>query len=285
MKKVSIIFGYLFSICVLACLFAYPLYLMTGADLESLVSRTILLNAVILFYPLCLLLKIQDFSSLGFSRSRILTTLTKSIMLGIVMLAPISIFFIFCGYRFWEATTGSLLSPLITIVSALISGILIGVIEETLFRGLIQSQLSKVLGIIWAILIVNLIYSSAHFLQVPDSIVHSQINWFSGFVTLKDAFANLSNFKLFADSWVALLLAGIFLSIVRIRSNNLWWCIGIHAGWVMHIKLIKAFTGRNIDADCSYLASDYDKYIGELSALWILIVLTIWFMISKRNHI
>ena len=55
MTKVSIIFGYLLSICVLACIFAYPLYLVTGAELESLVSRTILVNAVILFYPLCLL--------------------------------------------------------------------------------------------------------------------------------------------------------------------------------------------------------------------------------------
>ena len=284
MTKVSIIFGYLLSICVLACIFAYPLYLVTGAELESLVSRTILVNAVILFYPLCLLLKIHDFSSLGFPPSPILSTLTKSLIAGFLMLAPISLFFIFCGYRFWEGSSGSLLSLLITIVSALISGILIGIIEETLFRGLIQSQLSKALNIIWAVLIVNLIYSSAHFLQVPDSISHSQVHWYSGFITLKDAFSNLANFNLFADSWIALLLAGIFLSIVKIRSNNLWWCIGIHAGWVMHIKLIKAFTERNIDAECSWLASDYDKYIGELSAIWILIVLAGWLIISKKMN-
>ena len=283
MARVSIIFGYLVSICVLACLLAYPLYLITGAELDRIVSRTILVNAVILCYPLCLLLKIPDIASLGFSTSHVFSTISKSVVAGIVMLAPISLYFVYCGYRFWEPSESSFLFLITTIVAALISGLLIGIIEETLFRGVIQSQLSKALNVIWAILIVNILYASAHFLQASDLALSSQTHWYSGFIILKEAFSNLANFEQFSDSWLALLLAGIFLSMVKIRSNNLWWCIGIHAGWVMHIKLIKAFTARNIDASCSSLASDYDKYIGELSSLWILIVIICWLMIIKRK--
>ncbi len=97
MARVSIIFGYLVSICVLACLLAYPLYLITGAELDRIVSRTILVNAVILFYPICLLLKIPDIASLGFSTSHVFSTLSKSVAAGIVMLAPISLYFVYCG--------------------------------------------------------------------------------------------------------------------------------------------------------------------------------------------
>ena len=284
MARVSIIFGYLVSICVLACLLTYPLYLITGAELDRIVSRTILVNAVILFYPLCLLLKIPNLASLGFSTSHIFSTLSKSVGTGIAMLAPISFYFVYCGYRFWESSENSFLTLISTIVAALISGLLIGIIEETLFRGVIQSQLSKAINVIWAILIVNILYASAHFLEASDMVLSSQTHWYSGFIILNDAFSNLANFEQFSDAWLALLLAGIFLSIVKIRSNNLWWCIGIHAGWVMHIKLIKEFTARNIDASCSSLASDYDKFIGELSAVWILVILICWFIFFNKKN-
>ena len=89
-----------------------------------------------------------------------------------------------------------------------------GLIEETLFRGLIQSQLSKVFNIVLVVVIVNVIYASVHFLQVPDSVgTFSDRLVYSGFIILRAAFANLANYELFADAWLALLLAGIFLSV------------------------------------------------------------------------
>ena len=284
MARVTIIIGYLVSICILACLLAYPIYLATDADFERIVSRTILVNAVILFYPLCCLLKIHHPSDLGFIKANPITSITNSVVIGFLMLAPISMFFIYCEYRYWEPNAAALLPLVIALFSALASGLIIGLIEETLFRGVIQSQLSKVFNVVLVIAIVNIIYASVHFLQAPDSTATLQIHWYTGFIILREAFANLANYELYADAWLALLLAGIFLSMIKLRSNNLWWCIGIHAGWVTHIKLFKDLTNRSQDAECAYLASSYDNYIGELSTIWILIVLTFWFFYNRKTN-
>ena len=284
MNRVSIIVCYLCSICLLACLTAYPIYLATGAELERIVSRSILIYAVLLFYPICQLLKVPNFSSLGFKKNSITHSFSKAVPIGFLMLIPISLFFINCGYRYWETFPDSLITPLITIIFALLSGLIIGLIEESLFRGLIQTQLSAALNTFWSVIFVSAIYSSVHFLQANELNPSESIHWFSSFIILKDAFANLAIIPNQMDSWIALFLAGIFLSIVRIRTDNLWWCIGIHAGWVMHIKLFKSFTDRNSDAVCSSLASDYDKYIGELSTIWIVALIICWFLFIKFKN-
>ena len=285
MSRVSIIVVYFCVICLLGCLLAYPIFLLSGANFERIVSRTILILAVLLFYPTCRLLKINHFGSLGFSKNNIPSTALSSWLVGIAMLTPISIFFISCGFRLWEPFPQNLFDPLTIIASAIISACLIGLIEETLFRGLLQSQLSAAMNSFWAIIIVSTVYSSVHFLQAPEFDPTHTIHWYSGFTLLSSAFANFGNVYSFWDAWIALFLAGLFLSLVRLRTNNILWCIGIHAGWVTHIKVYKKFTDRENSAQCSSLASDYDNFIGEFSAAWILLILLIWAFLLYRQSL
>ena len=178
----------------------------------------------------------------------------------------------------------NLWGPTATILSAIFAGILVGLIEETILRGLLQSQLNKLMTVSLSIIVVNVIYSSVHFLQVPEALASDVIHWYSGFTVLATAFSSLLNVELIWDSWIALFLAGVFLSIVRVRAN-LFWCIGIHAGWVAHIKVFKAFTDRDKDASCAIYASEYDNYVGEFSTLWLIIILATWgiiHLIQKR---
>ncbi len=285
MTRLAIIIAYFCSICVIGCLLAYPIYLVSGANFERIVSRTILILAVLLFYPTCRLLKINSYASLGFNKDNLTATIAQSWLVGFIMLMPISIFFLSCAFRLWEPFPETLIEPLIILATAIISGLVIGLIEEALFRGLLQSQLSAAMNSVWAVLIVSVIYSSVHFLQAPDFDSSQAVLWNSGFIMLSSAFANFANINLFIDAWVALLLAGIFLSIVRLRTNNLFCCIGIHAGWVAHIKIIKSFTERDNFASCGKYASQYDNYIGELSAVWILLVLLSWAAIIYQRKV
>jgi len=287
MKQLAIITGYFFTICVLGCLIAYPIYLIIGSDFERVVSRTILFLAVLLFYPTCKCLKIKNIASIGWKKSHAAHSLTKSWILGFIMLMPISMIYYSCGFRFLESTSVTFFIFASALLSAIISGLLIGIIEESIFRGLFQSQLSQSMNLTLTIIIVSVIYSSVHFLESSDNLNDLQIEWHSGFVLLASAFANLGNIYLFIDAWIALFLAGIFLSLVRIQTNNLVWCIGIHAGWVAHIKLFKEFTDRNDTASCASLASHYDNYVGELSILLIATILFIWMIVhmyNKSNH-
>ena len=283
MKQIAIITGYFITICIVGCLLAYPLYLVTGANFERIVSRTILILAVLLFYPACKCLNVGNMTSLGWVKTNAVKALTQSWALGFIMLLPISLVYFGCGYRVLEPTPITLTLLLSAFLSAALSGILIGLIEESVFRGLLQSQLSQSMNTITVIIIVSVIYSSVHFLQAPEHLSDQPIKWYSGFTMLSAAFANFKFIDTFIDAWIALFLAGIFLSLIRSQTKNLLWCIGIHAGWVTHIKLFKEFTDRDNSASCSYLASSYDNYVGELSTLLIIAILIVWRIIYKRN--
>lgn len=283
MRQIAIITGYFFTICVLGCLLAYPIYLILGSDFERIVSRTILILAVLLFYPTCQCLKVNNIASLGWRKRQAFQSLAQSWVLGFIMLLPISIIYFSCGFRIMEPTPITFVIFISTLFSAVLSGLLIGVIEESVFRGLLQSQLNQSMNIFVTIIIVSIIYSSVHFLQAPEHLSDVPIEWFSGFVLLSSAFANFGNFVAFADAWIALFLAGVFLSVVRLKTNNLVWSIGIHAGWVAHIKIFKEFTDRDNSASCASFASSYDNYVGELSTLLIAMILIVWMLIRLRN--
>jgi len=276
MVRIFIIIGYFITICVAGCLLAYPVFLLTGADFERVVSRTILVLAVLLLYPTCKWLKINSLADLGFVQSRSIQYFSQAWCLGILMLAPISAIYLMCGFRLPESASPALITVLNALVSATVSGILIGLIEESIFRGLLQSQISRYLRTFSTIIIVSIIYSSVHFLQVPEESSSNPVSWYSGFILLSSAIGHLANLTTFMDAWSGLFLAGVFLSLVRLQSDNLVWCMGIHAGWVTHIKLFKEFTDRDNSAACAGYASNYDNYVGELSSLWLVIVLVIW---------
>ncbi len=283
MSRVSIIVIYFCLICLLGCLLAYPIYIISGSDFERIVSRTILILAILLFYPTCRILKINSLSSLGFSRDNLSSIAIRSWLFGLAMLAPISISYIACGFKLWVLPTQGLFELIEIFTSAIISACFIGLIEETLFRGLLQSQLSAAMNSFWAIILINIIYSSVHFLQTPEFYTGQPIHWYSGLTLLSSAFANFNNMTDFFDGWLALFLAGLFLSLVRYRTNNILWCIGIHAGWVTHIKVLKDLTDRDSSAQCSRFASEYDNFNGELSAVLILLVLVVWSLLRYRK--
>ncbi len=287
MSRAGILIAYIFGSCLLGCLAAYPVYRVLGADFDSVVSRSILAFAVILFYPTCKALNHNILESLGFPSTGRTNVIIKAWLIGIASLIPISLFFLLCDYRAWNPFySHELLSLLMTIFSAIVSGLIIGIIEESFFRGLLQTELTNILNTTSSIIIVCLIYSSVHFLELPEGFSTQSIQWNSGFTFLLSSFSAFSQPSLIWDSWIALFAAGLFLSIVRLRTNNILWCIGIHAGWVAHIKIIKAFTDRNNEAACSSLTGSYDKYIGELSTAWVILLLVAWVMYRSRalNH-
>ena len=283
MSRLIVLLIYVFSLFFAGCLLAYPAHLIIDIDFERIVSRSVLLCAVVLFYPTLKALKIKNLGEIGWSTQSPTSTLCKAWGLGVVMLFPISLFYIVCGFRFWEPLAPSLLGPTITIITAIISGLLVGLIEETILRGFLQSQLNKVMTVVLSVIIVNLIYSTVHFLEPADTFTLTSVHWYSGYTVLAAAFSSLLQFELFWDSWLALFLAGVFLSVVRIKSN-LIWCIGIHAGWVAHLKVFKSFTDRNNEAPCMAYASDYDNYTGEFTAIWLTCLLVIWGIIELMRR-
>ena len=72
---------------------------------------------------------------------------------------------------------------------------------------------------------------------------------------------------------------------MRIRTNRIALCIGIHAGWVITIKIFKRITDTNVQSDYAFLTGSYDKVIGYLAAACIAIFIVLLLNIQTQNTI
>jgi hypothetical protein len=82
---------------------------------------------------------------------------------------------------------------------------------------------------------------------------------------------------------LALFCAGLFLAAVRlVRLDYLALCVGIHAGWVVVIKLGRRYTNPDPHVPLARLVGPYDQIIGYAAAGWITLLLAALLYLSWR---
>jgi hypothetical protein len=174
------------------------------------------------------------------------------------------------------------------LVYSLLLALIISLIEEPLFRGILITGLSKKLPVALAIIVSAVYYAALHFLSNNNVVISAQdVHLFSGFTLLGGAFANVFN-PIMLSSFLSLMTVGIFLGIVRTQiKTSLGLCIGCHACWVWQIKMSKSLFDTNMLSDYLYLVGSYDKIIGPLVTGWLIIEIVKYFVyqyyiLSKR---
>lgn len=150
------------------------------------------------------------------------------------------------------------------IIGGILSGIAIGLLEETFFRGMIYSAIKKQSGLIWAMLLSSFLYAILHFLKTQPHPTATAIQWDSGIILLPSIIDHMTSIHSL-DSMLALFIAGIFLVLVREITGSLAMSIGIHAGWVTVIKTTKYLTDNDENTSFSWLVGDYDGITGLLA--------------------
>jgi len=258
---------------ILGAAIAYPAHLFLSnwfeLDFDRVASRAVLLVAIILLLTLFKKFSFSSWQEIGYSRSGkdFVKQLCNGFSLGLLIMVPVIIGLLICGNRVvdvdWDFSVSNIASLILT---ALAAGIVIGLLEETIFRGVMLTSIQKQSTALFAIITSSSIYALVHFLE--PSITIDEPNWLSGFVLLHSA--------------LALLLAGIFLAIVKIRTHQLALCMGIHAGWVFTIKVSKRMTDSNAASEFAFLTGSYDKIIGYLAALCIVLAIIIFLNAYKR---
>ena len=172
-----------------------------------------------------------------------------------------------------------------TLSTGLLSGLAVALIEETLFRGLMHTGMRRRLGFWSTALLTAGLYASLHFVKpaAPGDLVFDTPN---ALRMIGAGIGRLNDFAPIADSFSTLLIAGIFLSMVRERSGNILWAIGIHAGWVMMIKMMKYLTNPTITAgQTSPWIGSYDNITGWLATLWLgSLALLYWYWPRTRGR-
>lgn len=268
-------------------LLAYPMHLLLAnwfeLDFARVASRCVLILAVVLFLVAFRKFGFNSWKEIGFSSThrQFWKHLLYGFMLGIVIMSPVIAGLLITKNRVidldWDWSFANFAVLLLTASAA---GLVIALIEETLFRGAMLTAIQRQSSALFAIVSTSFVYALVHFLQ-PE-IIANTINWSSGFMLLKTAFLPLLHPIQIVDSFIALFLAGALLAIIKVRTNKLAICIGIHVGWVFTIKILKRVTDTNIHSDYAFLTGSYDKVIGYLAAICITLAIVLYLRMNSR---
>lgn len=118
---------------------------------------------------------------------------------------------------------------------ALTTALIVGVLEEILFRGVLCGGLRRVVGWVTAIVVSSFVYSAVHFFARPPA--PENVSWLSGVMALSQMMEGLTSAGRLYPGLVTLFLAGTLLAVVFRRTGTLWFSMGLHSGWVFWIKM------------------------------------------------
>lgn len=198
-------------------------------------------------------------------------------VLGVLILVVLVLALLELEIRLPDSSPDSWSRMAMRVIQALIGGLLIGILEETFFRGALYSAIRRHRGVRSAMIWSAALYAVLHFMKPgapSESVAFDGLGAFWMFIHV---FIDLLQWK-HLDSLVALFMVGLLLALVRERTGHIGWCIGLHAGWVLVIQVNRRLTDGNEDSPLSFLVGDYDGTIGWLAALWIgLLMALYWF--------
>jgi hypothetical protein len=266
----------LFSTITLACVLGYSILLIFGDiySLNKLISRLSQLLLVLSIFPLRHYLKLS-WTELGFAdKPLFIRQIMTGFIAGLATLLPVFLLLYALGVNVFDDTKIWTVAKILSKTGiALLLALLISVVEEPLFRGLLLTSLQKKLNLATAIIVSAVYYGSLHFLETSTEIPYPQITFSSGFSLFAEAIANWLN-PAMLSAFIALVMVGLFLGVVRTQiAQSLGLCIGLHASWVWQIKLTKMFFNPNYFSDYFFLVSVYDGLVGPLIAGWLFLVL------------
>lgn len=266
--------AYVAGVFVIGGVLAYPLFLalqavgVTGMPFQKVTLRCLELCALLGLWPLLRSFGLRGARQWGYSggAARFGTEVLVGLLVGAASLGLVAVILFALDVR--TLKPGLEVSTTVVLTYALkglVSGLAVGLLEETWFRGALHSAVQGVAGAAWAIVATALLYGLVHFVR-PDVVVPAdQVAWSSGFTVIAGAFDRLASPGII-DSLLALVAAGVMLSVLRLRSGRIALCIGVHAGWVMVIRVVRKLSVDETGASWGVLTGTYDGVIGYLAA-------------------
>ena len=147
------------------------------------------------------------------------------------------------------------------------SGIGVALLEETVFRGVMHTAIERESGPWVAALLTAPLFAVLHFFA-KASIPAAEIGWGSGFDLLQRSFAPLSHPALVFDSFLAWLVVGLILSLSRALTGNIAVAIGLHAGWVVVLRMLQESTTSGSSLAYSAWVGRFDGLLGYWMLPW-----------------
>jgi membrane protease YdiL (CAAX protease family) len=273
MRETAIFFLFLFACLLLGALLTYPL-MQTGwiqHDPHRVMARAAQVFVLLGLWPFLKAMRIDNREALGYGISRplFLGALWRGWLLGVLILLPLALGLLLLGIRVSDVLAEGWLPRLLQkSVSILIGGLLIGLLEETFFRGALYSAIRRNGRAFPAVFWSAFLFALLHFMKphaLPEGVAFDCTGLWR---MLVHVFAGVFQWR-HLDSMVALFLVGVFLALVRERSGHIGWCMGLHAGSVFAIQVTRHLTDADRSSPYAWLVGDFDGVIGWLAAAWI----------------
>jgi membrane protease YdiL (CAAX protease family) len=170
-----------------------------------------------------------------------------------------------------------------TLAGAAATAVVVSLLEEILFRGGVFGGLRRVVHWTTAMVISSVIYALVHFLQGPQ--LTGPVQWDSGLIALRSMLAGFGDFHQLVPGFFSLTVAGLWLALACQRTGNLYFSIGLHAGWVFWLKTFGGLTTPAPGAPSWFYGSGrlVDGWLAFCILFLFLVAFTLWHPPSGRR--
>ena len=165
------------------------------------------------------------------------------------------------------------------VTTALVAALLAPLTEETIFRGFLQTEFSRRLGLRGGWIVAALIFALAHFLKIPVALDRAPIHFWSGVTAVGAAFGPLLRGDFLNFHGLNLLFIGLILGGLFWRTGRLWLNYGLHGGWIFGLLLASGLTRP---APTASIWTGRDLLSSPLTAL-VLVLLGLWLWLFFRR--
>jgi len=204
------------------------------------VNRSLLILALADLWPLLRSLGATSLREIGLARPTAhWRTLLFGLLLGFTSLALVASVALAAGARAFNQQNDPLRLTE-KLLGAALSAAVVAVIEETLFRGGIFGGLRRVFHWSIALTVSSMIYAILHFLESANH--NGTVTWLSGLELLPPMLHGFTNWEQIVPGFFNLTLAGALLALAYQRTGNLYFSIGLHAGWIFWLKSYRVLT-------------------------------------------
>jgi membrane protease YdiL (CAAX protease family) len=262
-----------------ACL-AYPAYELTSSfapwAFHRVASRIAMLVLTALLVWLCRHLQLRQKRDFGYGLPwrRFLAVAAGSGLAGLLTALAGAAFLLGTGLRIQDprftASAGGFVHIFLV---GLASGISVALIEETVFRGAMHTAIERGAGALGAALLTAPLFAVLHFFAKAH-IAAESVGWGSGFDLLRLSFAPLGQPALVFDSFLSWLLVGLILSLTRALTGNIAVAIGLHAGWVVVLRMLQQGTVGGSSPDYAGWVGRFDGLLGYWMLPWGIVIAT-----------
>jgi membrane protease YdiL (CAAX protease family) len=198
------------------------------------VNRSLLGVALIGLWPFLRNLGVRSASDVGIVQpAGQWRRLLGGFALGFGSLACVALIVLAAGARKINADLASveLARKLLSITA---TAAIVAVLEELLFRGALFGALRRAWHWLFALAVSSAVYALVHFMESAK--LSGPVDWLSGLELLPRMLHGFTNWREVTPGFFNLTLAGLLLGIGYHRTGNLYFSIGLHAGWIFWLK-------------------------------------------------